>query len=103
MDRFGFNSGIFLKNYFTEGKIDKLKVEKAALDLLSKAVKGTKKQNMKGKVMIPLLLNNTTVGKLFEDIDINLLKVDGFWVTPSGIKVNLTYNGNVVGMIWLSE
>jgi hypothetical protein len=103
MGRFNLDLNPYGGIYITDGKIDKLKVEKASQEILQKAIKGPMKRNRHGEIVIQLLADNVVVGKLFEDINISLLEIGGFWVTTSGIKVELIFNGKIVGMIWLRD
>jgi len=80
---------------------EKEKIEKAAKDILSKAKKGKSWTSPNGIKHIPLLVGEDIVGNLWKDVDIKSLEIGSYWVRPCCTKVELIYNDEIVGMMWI--
>ncbi len=87
--------------YAFEGEPNYEEIKSKAKALLEKATKGAEWRCRCGTIHIPLLVDNSIVGELWEDVDPKELEVGAYWYGRWGTKVQLVKEGRVVGFIWL--
>ncbi len=99
----GWRFGVRWGCYALDKELNREEVEKKTTDLLAKVTKGERWVDPRGVTHIPLLLNGAIVGNLWKDVDLNKLEVGAYWAARFGIKVELAYNKEIVGMLWLAQ
>ncbi len=87
--------------YFSGAEVDRGKVDAAVKETLSKATKGQTWTTPAGTKHTPILVDNQTIGQLWEDSDPKTLTIGAFWAGPWGVNVELVKDGKVVGMVWV--
>jgi hypothetical protein len=88
-------------NGFSGAQIDRSKVDAAVKEMLGKATKGKRWTAPGGAEMTPILVGNETVGQLWESADPKTLTIGSVWPGPEGVRVQLTKDGKVIGMLWV--
>ncbi len=88
--------------YFEEQELDREILEKEAFNLLKKAHVGEKWTHPFGITSYPILNGEDIVGTLWENQDLNSLKIGVYWSSRWGIKVDLVRDEQVVGYLWLN-
>ena len=92
-----------LRLFVGYAEVDRSKVDAAAKETLSKAIKGQTWTTPAGVKHTPLLVDNQVVGQLWEDSDPKTLIMGSFWAGPWGVNVELVKDGKVVGMVWVKS
>ena len=78
-------------------------IKNRAREVLARAAKGTPWTSRCGVKHIPLIVDGTKVGELWEDIDPKSVEIGAYRIGRWGIKVQLIHNGRVVGFIWIPQ
>ena len=79
------------------------KIEKDAKALLAQVKKGKSWTSLDGVKHIPLLVDDTIVGNLWKDANLQALKIGVYWITRCCVKIELIDKQEAVGMLWLNE
>ncbi len=85
--------------YESENGGDRDKVVAALKKLLTSATKGDAWSNPNGTLHIPVLVDGDSVGNLWDDVKLSDQKLASHWAAPFGVKVELSHDGHVVGMV----
>jgi len=100
----GYKYGPRYGAYYSDKELDRSKVEKDAKDLLAKVTKDKAWTSLRGVKHIPLLAEKKyIVGDLWKDVDLNKVEIGTYWAGRRGVKVELVFNKEVVGMLWLND
>ncbi len=82
-------------------ELDTSKVGAAAKEQLSKATEGENWTAPNGAKLTPIVVDNQTVGQLWQSAELTTLEIGSFWQGPWGVNVQLLKSGQVVGMMWV--
>jgi hypothetical protein len=99
---FGWKRGPKWGYYAGAEEVDRAKVEQAAKDLLARATKGAAWTNPMGIRHYPIVVDGAIVGNLWKDVDLKSLTPGAHWFGKFGVNVELIYNGEVVGTLWIA-
>lgn len=76
-------------------------IEERAKELLVSARKGRSWVTPRGVTRWPILINDEQRGSLWENVELPSLGFGDHWQAGDGLRLELTHDGRVVGMLWV--
>ena len=103
MKSFGWKYDESLNGHYVDKKVDRETVENKALQTLLNITTGEAWTSTGGVKHIPVMFNDEPVGNLWEEANLNELKIGTYWAGQFGIKTELVKDNDVIGMLWLPQ